>query len=93
VGGAGDRRGARSEILIAEDEADQRAIVTTCLAGAGYVPIAIASGDLVLPAARIEKPALILLDVAMPNLDGYSAWACWKISDTGSSPPAGRSSA
>jgi DNA-binding response OmpR family regulator len=62
-----------AKILVAEDEADQRAIVTTCLEGAGYVPIAVVSGDLVVPTARAEKPALILLDIAMPRLDGYSA--------------------
>ena len=64
-------RGAK--ILVAEDEPDQRAIVTTCLEGAGYVPIAVVSGDLVVHTARAEKPALILLDIAMPRLDGYSA--------------------
>ena len=62
-----------AKILVAEDEADQRAIVTTCLEGAGYVPIAVVSGDLVVTTARAEKPALILLDIAMPRLDGYSA--------------------
>ncbi len=64
-------RGAK--ILVAEDESDQRAIVTACLEGAGYVPIAVVSGDLVVTTARAEKPALILLDIAMPRLDGYSA--------------------
>ena len=62
-----------AKILVAEDESDQRAIVTTCLEGAGYVPIAVVSGDLVVKMARAEKPALILLDIAMPRLDGYSA--------------------
>lgn len=62
-----------AKILVAEDEADQRAIVTTCLEGAGYVPIAVVSGDLVVGTAHAEKPALILLDIAMPRLDGYSA--------------------
>ena len=61
-----------AKILVAEDAADQRAIVTTCLEGAGYAPITVVSGDLVLRTARAEKPALILLDVEMPELDGYS---------------------
>ena len=61
-----------AKILVAEDEADQRAIVTTCLEGAGYQPIAVGSGDLVVQAARTERPELILLDIAMPHLDGYS---------------------
>ena len=61
------------KILVAEDESDQRTIVTTCLEGAGYIPVAVVSGDLVVDTARAEKPALILLDIAMPRLDGYSA--------------------
>jgi DNA-binding response OmpR family regulator/HPt (histidine-containing phosphotransfer) domain-containing protein len=62
-----------AKILVAEDESDQRAIVTTCLEEAGYAPIAVGSGDLVVDMTRAEKPALILLDIAMPRLDGYSA--------------------
>jgi len=61
-----------AKILVAEDEPDQRAIVTACLESAGHVPIAVVSGDLVVQAAHAEKPALILLDIAMPRLDGYS---------------------
>ncbi len=60
-------------ILLAEDEDDQRAIVTACLESAGYTAISVNSGDLVIPAARAHQPDLILLDVAMPRLDGYSA--------------------
>jgi DNA-binding response OmpR family regulator len=61
------------KILVAEDESDQRAIVTAYLEGAGYLPIPVVSGDLVVGTARAERPALILLDIAMPRLDGYSA--------------------
>jgi DNA-binding response OmpR family regulator len=63
-------QGAR--ILVAEDEPDQRAILTAWLQGAGYAPIAVVSGDLVVQTAQAEKPALIVLDIAMPGLDGYS---------------------
>ena len=63
-------RGAR--ILVAEDEPDQRLIVTTGLEGAGFDTLPVASGDLVVDLARAERPALILLDIAMPGLDGYS---------------------
>jgi len=66
-------RSLGATILVAEDESDQREIVTACLEGAGYVPIAVASGDLVVNTARAVRPALILLDIAMPRLDGYSA--------------------
>ena len=62
----------RSTILVADDEPDHAAIVTACLEGAGYTAIVVAAGDRVLATARAEKPALILLDIAMPRLDGYS---------------------
>ena len=62
----------RATILVAEDESDQRAIVTAALERAGYKPVAVVSGELVVGAARAESPALILLDIAMPGLDGFS---------------------
>jgi DNA-binding response OmpR family regulator/HPt (histidine-containing phosphotransfer) domain-containing protein len=59
-------------ILVVEDEDDQRAIVTRHLETAGYTAVGVVSGELVVDAARAAKPALILLDIAMPHLDGYS---------------------
>ena len=76
LGNAEPRRRAEDvkapTILLAEDEPDQRAIVTSCLVDAGYTAVAVVSGDQVVAAARAEKPAVILLDIAMPRLDGYS---------------------
>ena len=60
------------KILIAEDHADQRRILGVSLATAGFLPMALRSGDGVVEKARAERPALILLDIAMPGLDGYS---------------------
>ena len=60
------------KILIAEDHADQRKILGVSLAHAGFLPIALRSGEGVVDRVRAERPALILLDIAMPGLDGYS---------------------
>ena len=60
------------KILIAEDHADERRILGVSLATAGFLPMAVRSGDAVIEKARAERPALILLDIAMPGLDGYS---------------------
>ncbi len=59
-------------ILVAENPVEGFANVATSLAEAGYAPIIVASGDLVLGIARAQKPALMLLDIAMPGLDGFS---------------------
>jgi CheY-like chemotaxis protein len=60
------------KILIAEDHADQRNILGVSLAHAGFLPIALRSGDGVVDRVRAERPALILLDIGLPGLDGYS---------------------
>lgn len=60
------------KLLIAEDHADERRILGVSLATAGFLPMAVRSGDAVIEKARTERPALILLDIAMPGLDGYS---------------------
>ena len=60
------------KVLIADDHADQRTILGVSLAHAGFLPIALRSGEGVVDEVRAERPALILLDIAMPGLDGYS---------------------
>jgi DNA-binding response OmpR family regulator len=60
------------KILFAEDHADERNILGVSLAHAGFLPIGLRSGEGVVDRARAERPALILLDIAMPALDGYS---------------------
>ena len=62
-----------TKILVAEDEADIRELVTFMLRFAGYEVVAAANGeDAVLTAAR-ELPDLVLLDVRMPRMTGYEA--------------------
>jgi CheY-like chemotaxis protein len=60
------------KVLIAEDHDDQRNILGFALAHAGFLPIALRSGDGVVDRVRAERPSLILLDIALPGLDGYS---------------------
>jgi class 3 adenylate cyclase/CheY-like chemotaxis protein len=58
-------------ILIADDNADNRAIVVTRLKAHGYRTITASDGEEALAAAREHKPQLILLDVMMPKKDGF----------------------
>ena len=59
-------------VLLAEDDPDQRAVVTRYLEEAGYAVDGVDSGDQVLERARAVRPTVVLLDVEMPTLDGYS---------------------
>jgi two-component system phosphate regulon response regulator PhoB len=59
-------------ILVAEDDDDQRLVVIRHLQNAGYETHGVASGELVLGAARTARPSVLLLDVEMPGLDGFS---------------------
>ena len=58
-------------VLVVEDDPGLRQIVVGWLRQSGYRPVAVESGERALEAARLERPALILLDVELPGVDGY----------------------
>jgi DNA-binding response OmpR family regulator len=57
-------------ILIVEDDDDSRVIIASLLSWAGYPIVAARNGEEGLRKARREHPCLILLDLAMPIMDG-----------------------
>jgi two-component system phosphate regulon response regulator OmpR len=58
---------------VADDEPLVRELVSDVLAEAGFRTVRAADGSEVLQLALQHRPALIVLDVMMPNLDGYTA--------------------
>ena len=60
-----------STILIADDDKHIRDMVEEYLTGEGYRVVTAANGRDALFVARYEHPDLILLDVMMPEMDGY----------------------
>jgi len=62
-------------ILIIEDETPMRTALADLLAGEGYRTLTAADGESGLERALAEKPDLILLDVMMPKLDGFTVCA------------------
>lgn len=60
-------------ILVAEDNEDNRMIAVTILRHFGYRAIEATTGTDALRLARSEHPALILMDVGMPDVDGWMA--------------------
>jgi CheY-like chemotaxis protein len=59
-------------ILVVEDDPAVREVVADLLAAAGYAVRTAADGRAALAAVEAERPALVLADVAMPGLDGWS---------------------
>jgi two-component system phosphate regulon response regulator PhoB len=58
-------------ILVVDDEADIVALIVYHLAKAGYRVSTATTGRDALDAARRERPALIVLDLMLPDLSGY----------------------
>jgi CheY-like chemotaxis protein len=62
-----------STILIVEDDPNVIELVELCLRGEGYFFRRAADGQKGLNAARREKPDLVIMDLMMPGMDGYTA--------------------
>ena len=60
-------------VLLVEDNHDNRMIYGIMLEHAGYTVIEAVDGEQGLERARALLPALILMDVSLPKMDGYSA--------------------
>jgi two-component system, cell cycle response regulator DivK len=60
-------------ILIVEDQDDNRAILRDLLSAAGYGLIEARTGEEGVKLAERERPALILMDIQLPVIDGYEA--------------------
>jgi CheY-like chemotaxis protein len=62
-----------ASILIADDDASNREVLTYYLRRQGYEIVAVADGELALTAIAERRFSLVLLDVVMPGLDGLEA--------------------
>jgi signal transduction histidine kinase/DNA-binding response OmpR family regulator len=63
----------RFKLMIADDEPDNLTLLSRYMKNEGYDFITAADGVEVLEKARLEMPDLILLDVNMPEKDGFTA--------------------
>jgi CheY-like chemotaxis protein len=62
------------KVLIVDDEPDMRFFLCNLLGGCGYATIPAGDRKDGLRKAKREKPALIILDVMMPNKDGLQLY-------------------
>lgn len=61
---------ARS-ILLVEDYDDARELYATCLRGAGYHVVDVSTGEDAIRVATERRLDLILMDMALPGIDGW----------------------
>ena len=58
-------------ILVVEDDSDSRAAICTMLEALGYGHLSFSSGKEALAAVKDQKIDLALLDIMMPEMNGY----------------------
>lgn len=61
----------KGNILVVDDTPENLRLLSQMLALRGYKAISASDGMMALESARSSSPDLILLDVSMPNMDGY----------------------
>ena len=66
-----DRHPAGLHVVVAEDSPTQAELLREALSGAGYAVTLAGNGVEALAAARRVRPAVIISDVVMPDMDGY----------------------
>lgn len=60
-------------ILVIEDQEDNRRIMRDLLTSANYQVIEAVTGEEGIRLAEIHRPDLILMDIQLPDFDGYEA--------------------
>lgn len=70
---ARNQRTAASTILLAEDHLDSREALCALLEAFGFRVIPAVNGAEAIRLAREERPDLILMDIMMPEVDGFEA--------------------
>lgn len=63
--------GDAPQLLIVDDDANHRSIVTTILQGIGCRVLTAIDGNQGLELATVHQPDAILMDLTMPNMDGF----------------------
>jgi len=62
-----------ARILVAEDDPDSRRIVVKVLTREGYGVLDASGGEAAVAIAQAEHPDLVIMDLAMPGMDGWEA--------------------
>jgi CheY-like chemotaxis protein/anti-sigma regulatory factor (Ser/Thr protein kinase) len=82
-----DREASGGRILLVEDDADTRAVLQASLERWGYEVTEVGTGAQAVAAARRERPAAVVLDLLLPDIDGYDVLRIFKNSPDMASVP------
>ena len=66
-----DNPGKAEKVLLVDDNITNLKLLHDTLDGQGYTLLIAKNGKIALKIAREAKPSLILLDIMMPEMDGY----------------------
>src|SRR5439155_17130498 len=58
------------KVLVVDDDADWREFVSVSLSELGYQPLEAQDGEAALAVVEAERPAVMLLDLHMPGMNG-----------------------
>jgi CheY-like chemotaxis protein len=61
-----------ARVLVVDDKPSNRELLRTALEHAGHEVLEAGEGEAALALMRSARPALVLLDIQMPGLDGYA---------------------
>jgi len=63
---------SKTKIMVVEDNLDEAKLIKMVLEGEGYEAVCAFNGKEALEKLESERPSLIVLDVMMPEMDGFS---------------------
>ncbi len=62
---------AKPKVVIADDDTQIQSLLTRVLTAGGFQCVTASSGDEAMEAVQREKPGLLLLDITMPDHNGF----------------------
>lgn len=68
-----EEKAQNTTILVVDDVTDNLILISLALQNNGYHVLTAKSGEEAIKIARIARPDLILMDIAMPDVDGLTA--------------------